>query len=266
MSLSSSIDFLTLNRQAWDAQALAQQPWSRPVSAELIAAAKAGQWQVHLTPQPLPEGWLGDVSGRKILCLASAGGQQAPVLAAAGADVTVFDLSDQQLAQDRLVAERDGLSLRTEQGDMRDLSRFGDASFDLIFQPIANLYVPSVLPVWAQCARVLKPGGAMLASFYNPVVFVADRDPKYRAEGVIKPKYTLPYSDLNDLSAAELAAKQARQEALVFGHSLTDLIAGQLHAGLLLADFYEDSQPQARFLIDEYLPTFLATKSIKPEG
>lgn len=261
---SSSIDFLTFNRQAWDQQALAQQPWSRPVSAEVIAAAKQGQWQVHLTPQPLPAHWLGDVTGLNILCLASAGGQQAPVLAAAGANVTVFDLSDEQLAQDQMVAQRDGLSLRTEQGDMTDLSRFADAAFDVVFHPISNHYVPSVLPVWAECARVLKPGGALLASFYNPVVYVGDRDPQYMADGVIKPKYTLPYADITDLTAPELTAKQARHEALVFGHSLTDLIAGQLHTGLLLADFYEDSQPQPRFLIDHYLPTFMATKAIKP--
>ncbi|KAG1318310.1 hypothetical protein G6F63_015276 [Rhizopus arrhizus] len=56
---------------------------------------------VRLTPRALPLDWLGDVRGRRILCLASGGGQQAPVLAAAGADVTVFDLSDGQLEQDR---------------------------------------------------------------------------------------------------------------------------------------------------------------------
>lgn len=259
-----SIDVLTQNRAAWDAQALAQQPWSQPVSAEVIAAAKAGQWQLHLTPQPLPPHWLGAVAGQRILCLASAGGQQAPVLAAAGAMVTVYDLSDEQLAQDRMVADRDGLALTTVQGDMCDLSRFADASFDLIFHPISNLYVPSVLPVWAECARVLKPGGALLASFYNPVVFIGDRDPSHREQGVIKPQYRLPYADVKDLSPKELAAKQAANEALVFGHSLGDLIGGQLQAGLILTDFYEDWQPQPRFLVDEYLPTFIATKAMKP--
>ena len=158
-----SIDVLSQNRAAWDAQALAQQPWSLPVSAQVIAAAKAGQWQLYLTPQPLPAHWLGEVKGQRILCLASAGGQQAPVLAAAGAIVTVFDLSDEQLALDRMVADRDGLTLATLQGDMGDLSRFDDALFDLVFHPISNLYVPSVLPVWAECARVLKPGARRAA-------------------------------------------------------------------------------------------------------
>ncbi|EDV0150123.1 class I SAM-dependent methyltransferase, partial [Salmonella enterica subsp. enterica] len=123
-------DFLTSNQAAWDKQAEQQQAWSTPVSAELIAAAKQGNWDVHLTPQPLPKTWLGDVKGKRILCLASAGGQQAPVLAAAGADVTVFDLSDKQLEHDRQVAQRDGLTLQAVQGDMRDLSAFADGTFD----------------------------------------------------------------------------------------------------------------------------------------
>ncbi|MBM3116929.1 class I SAM-dependent methyltransferase [Jeongeupia naejangsanensis] len=252
------------NRAAWNRQARQQCEWSLPVGSDVIAAAQAGQWQIHITPRPLPADWLGDVRGRRVLCLAAAGGQQAPVLAAAGAEVTVFDLSDEQLAQDRFVAERDGLQLTTVQGDMRDLSALADASFDLIVHPISNLYVPDVRPVWRECHRVLAPGGALLASFYNPVVFVGDRDPAWLAQGVVKPRYNLPYSDVADLDAEALDAKRQNGEALVFGHSLTDLIAGQTDAGLAITGFYEDTQPRPRFLLDQYMPTFLATRAIRP--
>lgn len=66
------------------------------------------------------------------------------------------------------------------------------------------------------------------------------------------------------LGAAALDAKRARGEALVFGHSLRDQIGGQLDAGFLLAGFHEDLQPRPRFLIDRYVPTFLATRAVKP--
>jgi SAM-dependent methyltransferase len=257
------IDFLAHNRAAWDRQATEQCEWSRPVSSELIAAARNGQWNVHLTPRPLPKEWLGKINGRHILCLASAGGQQAPVLAAVGAHVTVFDISDQQLRQDRLVAERDGLDLTTVQGDMRDLGAFADAQFDLVFQPISNLYVPSVRPVWQECHRALKPGGVLLASFYNPVVFIGDRDPTYAERGLLRPRYKLPYSDLADLDQDVLEKKQVSGEAVVFGHSLCDLIGGQLAAGFVINGFYEDEQPNPRFLVDQFMPTFLATRSLK---
>ncbi|WCD82019.1 class I SAM-dependent methyltransferase [Pseudomonas sp. TUM22785] len=244
-----ALDILEHNSAAWDRQARQHCEWSRPVDAATIAAARAGDWQVRLTPSPLPAGWLPEVRGLRILCLASGGGQQAPVLAAAGAEVLVLDASAEQLARDREVAERDGL----------DLSALADARFDCVFHPISNLYVPDIRPVWRECFRVLRPGGRLLSSFYNPVVFVADRDPRHAEQGLIKPRFTLPYSDLDDLSPEELAAKHERGEALVFGHSLAEQIGGQLEAGFVLRGFHEDAQPNPRFVIDRYLPTFLAT-------
>ena len=74
----------------------------------------------------------------------------------------------------------------------------------------------------------------------------------------------MPYSDLRDLAPAALAAKRAGGEALVFGHSLAEQIGGQLEAGFLLAGFHEEMQPTPRFVIDGYLPAFIATWANKP--
>lgn len=255
--------YLKLNQTHWDNQAAVENQWSKPVSDEEIIAAKKGDWKVHLTPTPVKSQWLADIKGKKILCLASAGGQQGPILAAAGAQVTVFDLSEGQLSKDRQLAEKHQLNLVTAQGDMANLSDFTDECFDIVFHPISNLYVPDVKPVWQECYRVLKKGGVLMASFYNPVVFVDDRDPQLRAQGLMRPTYRLPYSDQSSLPSDVLQAKVAAGEGLVFGHSLTDLIGGQLTAGFLLQDFVEDFAPHARFLVDSYIPTFLASKAIK---
>jgi len=258
------VDIFEHNRMAWDRQARQQCAWSQAVGAEEVVAARNGNWHVRLTPNRLPAGWLDHVQGLRILCLASGGGQQAPILAAAGALVTVFDASDVQLEQDRLVAQRDGLDLHTIQGDMRDLSLFDDASFDLVFHPISNLYVPDIGPVWRECFRVLRSGGTLLSSFYNPVVFVGDRSSRYAEQGLIYPRFPLPYSDLDHLDAEALDDKQRRGEPLVFGHSLQAQIGGQVEAGFALTGFYEDWQPNPRFVIDRYVPTFLATRAHKP--
>jgi len=260
---TQTLDIFAHNQAAWDHQAARDCEWSKPVSAQIIEAARNGQWSVQLTPGPLPSDWLGDVKGRRILCLASSGGQQAPVLAAAGAQVTALDASRGQLEQDRLVADRDDLALTTVQGDMCDLSVFEDQSFDIIFHPISNHYVPNVRPVWRECSRILRPAGRLLASFYNPVIFVGDRDPALAEQRLIRPIFPIPYSDTHDMEPEDLAAKIAAGEAVVFGHSLTDLIAGQIEAGFHIAGFQEDHAPQARFLIDRYLPTFIATLAIK---
>lgn len=248
------------NRDAWNKLVEQQCAWSQPVSSEVIEQAKKGQWTVYITPQAMPDGWLPtSVVGLKILCLASGGGQQAPVLAAAGAEVTVLDISEGQLEQDRLVAERDQLALTVVRGDMADLSAFADNSFDVIVHPISNLYVPDVLPVWRECYRVLKVGGKLLSSFYNPVVFIGDRDPALLEAGLIRPLYSVPYADIKNLDAASVQQKVDQGSPLVFGHSLSDQIGGQLQAGLVLTGFYEDRQPHPRFLVDHFLPTFMAT-------
>ena len=57
---------------------------------------------------------------------------------------------------------------------MRDLSAFTDESFDLVFHPVSNLFVPEVGPVWNEAFRVLRKGGALLAGFLNPAVYVFD--------------------------------------------------------------------------------------------
>lgn len=261
---SSLKTILAHNQAAWDKLAAQDCEWSRPVSPQAIAAARQGDWSVRLIPDDLPGHWLGEVAGLDILCLASAGGQQAPILAAAGATVTVLDASEGQLEQDRRVAARDGLALSTVQGDMRDLSRFRDETFDVIFHPISNLYVPDVRPVWKECYRTLRKGGRLLASFYNPVVFVGDRDPEWQKQGVIRPIHPVPYADTQHLERAALDAKIDCDEALVFGHSLTDQIGGQTDAGFRIAGFAEARAPTPRFLIDRFLPTFIATLALKP--
>ena len=97
------VDIRAHNRAAWDRQVEGGNEWTVPVAAEVIAAAQRGEWQVVLTPtRPVPREWFGDLTSRDVLCLASGGGQQAPILAAAGARVTSFDNSPRQLAQDRL--------------------------------------------------------------------------------------------------------------------------------------------------------------------
>src|SRR3982751_4204017 len=136
-------EILTYNRRAWDRQVERSNPWTVPVTVEEVARARIGDWRIVLTPtKPVPADWFPPLVGLDVLCLASGGGQQGPILAAAGANVTVFEKRRSQLAQDRSVADREGLAIETVQGDMADLSALGDARFDLIVHPVSNVFVP----------------------------------------------------------------------------------------------------------------------------
>lgn len=201
-------------------------------------------------------------AGARVLCLASGGGQQAPVLAAAGAIVTSLDASAEQLAKDRLVADRDGLALQCVEGDMRDLSGVDDAAFDLVFHPCSNLFVADPMPVWRECARVLRPGGALLAGFMNPAYFLFDHE-QARASGELRVVHRQPYRDLVHAREPRVRARLARGDALVFGHSLEQQIGGQLRAGFALLDLYEDRWDPEATLLDRFAPTSIATRGLR---
>jgi SAM-dependent methyltransferase len=255
------MDVRTYNRRAWDRKVDHRDKWTIPASAAVIEEARRDRWQIQLTAvKPVPRTWFPPLAGREVLCLASGGGQQGPILAAAGAKVTVLDSSPKQLAQDRLVAERDSLDLVTVSGDMAELSMFGDQSFDLVVHPAANMFVPDIRPVWREAFRVLRRGGALLSGFFNPTIFIFH--PPAADAGRLEVRHQLPYSDLTSLTVAERQGYLDREEPLIFGHTLEDQIGGQLDAGFILAGFYEDSYPDS--VINNFMPAMIATRAVKP--
>ena len=226
------------NRAAWDALVDKGNVWTQPVGPEVIAAARRGEWQIVLTPtKPVPREWFPPIAGERVLLLAGAGGQQAPILAAAGARVTVLDNSPRQLEQDQVVARREGLSIESVQGDMRDLSMFADDTFALIFHPCSNSFVPEVRPVWREAFRVLRPGGVLLSGFTNPVEYLFDAVALERGELLVR--HTIPYADATDATPEERAWFASRGEPLAFGHTLEDQIGGQLDAGFVITRMHE---------------------------
>ncbi len=259
--MTNDIDPVAHNRAAWDAQVEQGNEWTVPVGADVIARARTGDWSVVLIGyEPVQRDWFpAEMRGIDVLCLASGGGQQGPVLAAAGANVTVLDNSPRQLERDRAVAEREGLAIATRLGDMRDLSAFADASFDLVFHPVSNLFCPEIAPVWRECHRVLRPGGVLLAGFMNPDIFIFDREAEERGELVVR--HHLPYSDLTHMTAEE-RARFVGDRPLEYSHSLATQIGGQLAAGFVLTAFAE--APHHAGITAKYMPGYYATRSIKP--
>lgn len=214
-----------------------------------------------LTPTlPVPRPWFPPLRGARVLCLASGGGQQGPVLAAAGARVTVLDGSPGQLARDRFVALRDRLDLDLVRGDMARLTMFPDCTFDLIVHPVSNCFVPDVRAVWQEAHRVLRPGGALLSGFSNGLIYIFDAGDMDR--GVLTVRHALPYSDLEHLADPAVQALISARHPIEFGHTLGDQIGGQIAAGFTIHGFYEDTSPED--LLARHVPLFVATRAVKP--
>ena len=256
------MDVRAYNREAWNKEVESGNPWTVPVGLEQVQNAREGIWEILLTPSiPVPKAWFPDFKGKPVLCLASGGGQQGPILAAAGGIVTVLDNSPSQLEQDQKVAERDSLTIKTVEGDMCDLSVFPDNHFILVFHPVSNVFVPEIHSLWKEAYRVLQPGGILLSGFTNPINYIFDWQ-KIEQEQKLEVKYRLPYSDIKDLPPDQLADYVQAGNPLEFSHSFDTQIGGQLEAGFVITGFYED-RDQGR-LIGQYMPTFFAMRAIKP--
>ncbi|AYB44734.1 class I SAM-dependent methyltransferase [Paenibacillus lautus] len=252
------MEIIKHNQDQWELKVKQKNQWTVPVSSEEIQKARMGDWSIIVTSsKPVPQEWFPELNGKNVLCLASGGGQQGPVLAAAGANVTVLDFSESQLDQDRFVAERDGLSIRTVLGSMTDLSMFDSESFDLLVHPVSNLYVPDIQPVWQEAYRVLKPGGIMISGFMNPVFYLFDWE--LEEQGTLRVKHTLPYSELDYATEEEIVRSGV---ALEFGHTLEQQMGGQIQSGFMIAGLYEDSFGGEK-LLDRYANSFIATRAIK---
>ncbi|MBQ9544353.1 MAG: class I SAM-dependent methyltransferase [Clostridia bacterium] len=230
--------------------------WGVPIDHETYLRAVNGDWEVKLTPtKPVPKSWFGDLRGKKVLGLASGGGQQMPVFAALGADCTVLDYSPRQLESERLVAEREGYKIKIVRADMTKRLPFEDESFDLVFHPVSNCYVKDVLHVWRECFRVLKSGGYLIAGTDHFVNYLVDGEEKEIVN-------SLPFDPLTNPAHKKLLEDE--DCGMQFSHTITEQIGGQLDAGFILLEMYEDTNGSGR-LHEMNVPTMLATRSKKPE-
>lgn len=219
--------------------------WSACATPEQLQIAREGRLEMTFgVDGAVPVEWLGDVKGRKVLCLAGAGGLQAPLLACAGAEVTVIDLSQRMLDKDRAVAAREGLDIRIEHGNMCDLSRFEDASFDLVFNPPSLCYVPDVGPVFREVYRVLKPGGTFIMTSMSPLAYICAWDSELQCYKAVN---RLPYS------AQE---HDGQGDWVEYGHTMESYLGGQIAAGFVITGYLENQT-------DDVTETYFITRSEK---
>ena len=249
------MNYQDINARTIDRWIEAGWEWGTPISHEIYQAAQRGEWDVLLTPtKTVPHEWFGELRGKRVLGLASGGGQQMPIFAALGADCTVLDYSEKQLESERMVSQREGYDIRIVRADMSKPLPFEDGEFDLIFHPVSNCYVREVLPIWRECFRVLRSGGALLAGLDNGMNYIFDDDERM----LVNP---LPFDPLTN--PEQMAQLESTDSGVQFSHTLEEQIGGQLEAGFVLTGLYEDTNGEGR-LHEFHVPTYVATRAVKP--
>ena len=229
--------------------------WGIPIDHETYLNAVNGKWDVLLTPTKfVPHAWFGELKKKKVLGLASGGGQQMPIFAALGADCTVLDYSERQLASEAMISQREGYHIHIVRADMTKPLPFENEEFDLIFHPVSNCYVAEVMPIFKECYRVLKPGGILLCGLGNEVNYLVNDD-----ETAIT--NTMPFIPLMN----EQQRKQLEEDdcGMQFSHNVEEQLGGQLEAGFVLTNIYGDTNGEGR-LHEMNVETYLATRAVKP--
>lgn len=213
-------------------------------------------------------GWMGkSVEGKRILCLASGGGLQSALLAAAGAEVTVLDLSPAMLDQDRRIAAERRLTIRVIEGSMDDLSMLELAYFDIVAQPVSTCYVPDVVKVYQEVARVTAPGGLYLSQHKQPTSLQASPAPG--PNGYIIHE---PYRRSTPLPATVGHYEHRETDAMEFIHSWDDLVGGLCRCGFIVEDLrephYADPMAPAGSFghRSQFIPPYVAIKARRTPG
>lgn len=197
-------------------------------------ARPASEGEVRNPLATLDLSWIdGGVSGKRVLCLAGGGGRQSVLYAAAGADVTVVDLSPAMLALDRQMAARHGLNLRTILASMHDLSMLSPECFDVVLQPVSTCYVPDIKAVYHQVARVLVPGGLYISQHKQPTSLQASVQPGERGY-----ELEVPYYHTGPLPPVQ-GSPHREYGTLEFLHRWEDLLGGLCRAGFVIEDVAE---------------------------
>lgn len=249
MSKYTDINSKTIDRwvkEGWE--------WGIPIDHNTFLDAKNGKWDVLLTPtKPMPKEWFPEsIRGLKILGLASGGGQQMPIFKALGADVTVLDYSLEQLKSEEMVAKRENYSINIIRYDMSNPLPFKDEEFDIIFHPVSNVYVEDVKSIFRECYRILKKGGILVSGLDNGINFITNDE--------ITIENKMPFNPLKNQEQMDRLIEE--DDGIQFSHTLEDQIGGQLEAGFIITDLYEDTNGYGR-LHELNVPCFFATRSIK---
>ncbi|MDZ4818133.1 MAG: class I SAM-dependent methyltransferase [Planctomycetota bacterium] len=215
---------LDQNRRAWDTFVRQQQRHTKPARDEDFCSPLGAINN---------DGWIGNISGLQVLCLAAGGGRQSALYAAAGAIVTVVDLSPEMLALDRQVATERQLNIHAVETSMDDLSMLGTAQFDLVVQPVSTCYVPDIAKVYREVARVMRSGGIYISQHKQPASLQADTRAAVQGYELIEPYYRsgpLP----------PVVGSQHREPGtLEFLHRWEELVGHLCRSGFVIEDLSE---------------------------
>ena len=172
-------DYVSFNADIWDNINECLVDKTTAISHEDYIAAKNGMLNVSLAGiTKVPKEWFPTLKG------------------------AVMDISNSQLAKEKYVSQREGYDIHIIRADMSKPFPFADNSFDMIFNPISNCYIEDIMPMWRECARVIRSGGVLMMAFVKEEFFLFA--PDFKNEDFLISRHSLPFNPLKDLSEEKI--------------------------------------------------------------
>ncbi len=213
-----------------------REAWNRMVSAghALTKVAKDEEFQNPLKVIDA-SGWLGSgIRGWNVLCLAAGGGRHGPLYAAAGANVTVVDLSPAMLENDRVVAQARKLPMRLIEASMDHLPMLQDGEFDLVIHPVSTCYLPRIDRVFHEVARVTRNQGLYISQHKQPANLQVSLE-TYTGNYIVEHAYY----DRGPVPTSKTPTPLREPQTREYVHSWATLLGGICRSGFQIEDVSE---------------------------
>lgn len=180
---------------------------------------------------------LGEVRGANVLEVGCGSAPCSRWLAGQGAHAVGFDLSEGMLEHARRAGERTGVSVPLVCANAERLP-FASGAFDVACSAFGAVpFVASVDAVFAEVARVLRPGGRWVFAVAHPMRWMFPDDPGPNGLTVTQPYFDrTPYVEVDDMDTPTYVE---------YHHTLGDYVRALHGAGFVLADLVEPEWPAA---------------------
>ncbi|TMD23412.1 MAG: class I SAM-dependent methyltransferase [Chloroflexi bacterium] len=256
------------NKQMWERLAKAAMNYTRPFGRP--PKSRAGMRR-FMDPRGRLKGIR--LQGARVLGLAAGGGWDPVIFAKLGADVTVFDISPTQLKTVRELAARQRVNVRLVRGNMKDLSVFKDASFDVVWHCHSLVFIDDAVRVLKEVGRVLAPGGTYLLSTMHPTtlrLYGTFKDGGWRPKLSYFVDEPVPYLSEWDMTWT-LGSKKLVAPTIEFGHRFETIVNGMVAGGMVVDGIWEfspgpaepDAVPGSEAHLDTLFPAFIEVRGRK---
>ena len=240
-----------------------QQAWNQLADSGSLFARTATDAECREPLKTLDgRGWLPQsVAGLDVLCLAAGGGWQSVLYAAAGARVTVVDLSDSMLKLDEQECRRRGFHVKTLQTSMEDLSLLADQTFDIVHQPVSTCYIPDLKTVYREIARVIRDDGLYISQHKQPISLqISHRNERQQFVIGVEYYHSGPLPQQQDNAYRESGTTE-------YLHRLEQLVGDLCCSGFVIEDLREPKRADYNAEVSHYgyrgrfVPPYLRMKA-----